>query len=93
MKKFFYKLFYFPTFLGVSLIKLYQKTLSPDHGLFKARFPYGYCRHFPSCSEYTKQAIEKHGLTKGVGKGLSRIIRCNPWTKPKIDLISPPAKI
>ncbi len=63
------------------LIRLYQKTLSPDHGPLKAKFPYGYCRFQPTCSEYTYQAIEKYGIIKGGLMGSWRILRCNPFSK------------
>ncbi len=62
------------------LIKLYQKTLSPDHGLLKGLFPYGYCKFQPSCSEYGYQAIKKYGLMRGGIKSIWRICRCNPWS-------------
>jgi putative membrane protein insertion efficiency factor len=71
----------------VFFITCYQKTLSPDHGLFKSRYPYGFCRHYPSCSEYTKQAIMKYGSLKGVYLGTRRIIKCNPWAQPSVDLV------
>ncbi|WP_269519602.1 membrane protein insertion efficiency factor YidD [Alteromonas sp. BMJM2] len=35
------------------------------------------CNFTPTCSEYTYQAIEKYGLTKGIYLGFSRIRRCN----------------
>ncbi|MDO8506993.1 MAG: membrane protein insertion efficiency factor YidD [bacterium] len=63
------------------LIRLYQKTLSPDHGPLKAKFPYGYCRFQPTCSEYTYQAVEKYGIIKGGAMGTWRILRCNPFNK------------
>ena len=81
------KIFLLPKRAAVAIIIVYQKTLSPDHGLFKARFPYGYCRHYPSCSEYTKQAIEKKGLLKGVILGFIRILKCNPFVESKVDTI------
>ncbi len=62
------------------LIRIYQKTLSPDHGPLKHLFPHGYCRFYPSCSEYGYQAIKKYGLIKGGIKAIWRIIRCNPWS-------------
>ncbi len=77
-----------PAFVAVGIISLYQKTLSPDHGLLKARFPYGYCRHYPSCSEYSKQAITKYGLIKGGWMGINRVVRCNPFSKPSVDTIN-----
>ena len=68
------------------LIKLYQKTLSPDHGFFKKMHPYGYCRFYPTCSEYAYQTINKNGIIFGLPKAFWRIIRCNPWSKGGVDL-------
>lgn len=62
------------------LIRLYQHTLSPDHGPLKRMFPYGYCRFQPSCSEYGYQVIKKHGIIIGGIKAGWRILRCNPWS-------------
>jgi len=70
-------------FLG--LIRLYQKTLSPDHGWFKARHPYGCCRYYPTCSEYSYEAIKKHGVIRGILKSIWRVLRCNPWSKGGVD--------
>lgn len=67
--------------VGMFLIRIYQKTLSPDHGPLKTLFPHGYCRFQPSCSEYTYQAIEKYGMIKGTIMGSWRILRCNPFNK------------
>lgn len=67
------------------LIRAYQKTLSPDHGLFKPFFPNGYCKYYPTCSEYTYKAIDKYGVIKGTAKGSYRIVRCNPCSKGGID--------
>ena len=63
------------------LIRIYQKTLSFDHGWFSFLFPHGYCRFHPTCSEYAYQAIEKQGLIKGGFKALWRVLRCNPFNK------------
>ena len=43
------------------------------------------CKYYPTCSEYTKQAIEKYGAFKGGLKGLWRILRCNPFSKGGYD--------
>lgn len=48
----------------------YRKVISP---LLPAA-----CRFYPTCSAYTKQAIEKHGVLKGIFYGLWRIARCHP---------------
>ncbi len=72
---------YFLRYFIISLIKLYQKTLSFDHGVFRFLFPFGYCRFRPTCSEYAIQAIQKYGIIKGTLKAGWRILRCNPWNK------------
>lgn len=55
----------------VSLIRLYQLTLSPFFGQ--------HCRFTPSCSEYTRQAIERYGAWRGSWLGMRRILRCQPF--------------
>ncbi len=70
----------------IFLIWVYQKTISPDHGLVKNFFPHGYCRFFPSCSEYGKQSIKKHGLIVGSLKAVWRVVRCNPWNGGGVNL-------
>lgn len=65
----------------IGLIDLYQRTLSPDHGWLRRFYPGGYCRFRPTCSDYTKEAIEKYGALKGSAKGIWRVMRCNPWNK------------
>ncbi|PIR67016.1 MAG: membrane protein insertion efficiency factor YidD [Parcubacteria group bacterium CG10_big_fil_rev_8_21_14_0_10_36_14] len=69
----------------IKLIKLYQKTLSFDHGFFKFLYPHGFCRFKPTCSEYAIGSIEKFGLIRGGIKGFWRIMRCNPWSKGGYD--------
>lgn len=70
----------------VFFINFYQKTLSPDHSFWgKRRFPYGYCRFYPSCSEYGKMALMKHGIWKGFLKMIFRVLRCNPFSAGGID--------
>jgi putative membrane protein insertion efficiency factor len=71
---------YWPRIPVLLLISLYQKTISPDHGVFRKLFPYGYCKYHPTCSEYGKQAIKKYGLIRGVPMAAWRVIRCNPWS-------------
>ena len=60
----------------ISLIKKYQKI--------PGRFHYN-CKYYPTCSEYTKQAIERYGALKGSFLGIKRIVRCNPWSKGGYD--------
>ncbi|PIR53068.1 hypothetical protein COU76_03000 [Candidatus Peregrinibacteria bacterium CG10_big_fil_rev_8_21_14_0_10_49_10] len=62
-------------------IGLYQATLSPDHGLLKGLYPYGYCRHHPTCSVYGRKIIEQKGIVMGGPLLFRRILSCHPWTK------------
>lgn len=70
---------------AIGIIWLYQKTISPDHGLLRHLFPYGYCRFHPTCSQYMKEAIEKYGFLIGFFKGGARIFRCHPFSKGGFD--------
>lgn len=65
--------------VALVFIRLYQYTLSPDHGPMRHVFPHGFCRFHPTCSEYTYQAVKKYGIIKGGALGTWRIMRCNPW--------------
>lgn len=58
-------------------IVAYQRVLSP---LIGPR-----CRFYPSCSQYAKQAVLKHGLIRGVPLAAMRLFRCNPWNAGGID--------
>lgn len=69
----------------VFCIRFYQKTLSLDHGPLKALAPFGFCRYYPSCSEYAIQSILKYGILTGGRRSLWRLFRCNPYSKGGID--------
>ncbi len=58
--------------LFVLFIKFYQKVISPYFGKN--------CKHHPSCSHFGVEAIEKHGVIKGLIITTARILRCNPWS-------------
>ena len=73
------------TRLLLKSIRFYQQTLSPDSGVFKHRYPFGYCRFTPTCSEYSYQAIAKYGPLRGIFKATIRIMRCHPWSKGGYD--------
>jgi len=64
----------------LSAIRIYQKTLSFDHGIPRIFFPQGFCRFKPSCSEYAYQSIERFGVIKGLPMAIWRVMRCNPWS-------------
>jgi len=59
------------------LISFYQKHIS------KLKKPC--CRYYPTCSEYSKRAIEKFGAVKGLYLAVKRILRCNPLFKGGTD--------
>lgn len=73
-----------PRKMAVKTIELYQKTLSPDHGIVSGNSFIG-CRYYPSCSEYTKRSIQKRGVLAGSIKGAWRILRCNPFSAGGVD--------
>ena len=52
-------------------IRFYQIAISPLLGPS--------CRFTPTCSEYARQALMKHGPVKGLYLAIWRILRCNPW--------------
>lgn len=62
--------------ISTFLITLYQKisALTPSR-----------CRFYPTCSEYTKQAILKYGFVKGCWLGIKRIVRCHPLNEGGYD--------
>jgi len=75
----------------LSLIRLYQKYLSPDTGVFRAAWLVGSaCRFSPTCSEYTYQAVETYGIIRGSILGLRRILRCHPWSPGGFDPVPKP---
>jgi putative membrane protein insertion efficiency factor len=61
----------------LSLIKVYQFTLSPLLGPS--------CRFYPSCSEYAFQAILRHGPAHGSILAVKRILRCHPFHPGGVD--------
>ena len=55
----------------IALIKFYQKFISP--------ITPATCRYQPTCSHYSKEALQKHGLLKGGKMAIKRILSCHPW--------------
>ena len=59
------------------LIKCYQKCISPYLGKR--------CRFYPTCSEYSRQAITKYGAIKGIYLAIIRLLKCHPFHKGGYD--------
>ena len=64
----------------IKIIEWYQRHISV---WFQSK--HIMCKFYPTCSEYTKQAIEKYGVVKGIVLGVWRILRCNPFSKGGYD--------
>lgn len=60
----------------INLINFYQNYLSFDKGILAVLAPGGACKYTPTCSEYTKQAVERFGVLKGLALGTKRILSC-----------------
>jgi putative membrane protein insertion efficiency factor len=54
------------------VLKTYQGFISPF-------FPSA-CRFTPTCSEYARQAVVRHGAVKGTWMGFKRLCRCHPFS-------------
>ncbi len=65
----------------ILLVRFYQKFLSP--------LCPGVCRYQPTCSQYMIEAIEKHGIFKGLWLGFKRLMRCHPWGGSGYDPVPP----
>lgn len=70
----------------IKIIGWYQKTfvrMTPALGLF---FPAD-CHFLPTCSEYAKEAILRHGWRQGLWLGVRRVLRCHPLSRGGVDLV------
>jgi putative membrane protein insertion efficiency factor len=43
------------------------------------------CRFYPTCSDYMREAVEKHGVVRGVWMGFKRLLRCHPFEEGGCD--------
>lgn len=67
--------------LVVGLLSVYKRFVSP-------LLPPA-CRFEPTCSEYAREAVELHGVGRGLGLGLLRLARCHPWSRGGFDPVPP----
>jgi len=61
----------------IILVRFYQGAISP--------YTPATCRFEPTCSQYTVEALQKHGLSKGGWLAIKRILSCHPWGKSGYD--------
>jgi uncharacterized protein len=73
--------------IPIFFIAIYQRTISPDHGLLSGGKTIPSCKFYPTCSEYSKQSFQYHGFLKGFLLTLKRILRCVPWREYSVDLV------
>ena len=69
------------SWIAIKLVRFYQLVISP---LLGPR-----CRFYPSCSHYTIEAIQTHGLLKGGWLAIKRISRCHPGNPGGVDPVPP----
>ena len=72
-----------PRNVCVAILRVYRAVISPLYG--------DVCRYYPSCSSYALQAIQSHGVVRGVWLGSRRIARCHPWAEGGVDDVPSPA--
>ncbi|PSL37966.1 hypothetical protein CLV49_1574 [Labedella gwakjiensis] len=68
-----------PRNVAVAILVVYRRLISPLYG--------DVCRYYPSCSSYTLQSIQRHGLVIGAFFGARRLLRCHPWAEGGFDEI------
>ena len=68
----------------IAILRFYKRHISP-------LLPNA-CIYTPTCSEYAVEAIEKHGVFKGTGLAIWRVLRCNPFHEGGYDPVPEPKK-
>ena len=66
----------------MSIIRFYQKRISPLFGTSK-------CRYYPTCSQYALECLEVHGVLKGSFFAVRRLMRCNILFPGGVDPVPP----
>ena len=72
-------------YLLIKLIKIYKFLISPLFG--------NSCRYFPTCSEYSIEALKTYGLFKGLLLSVKRILSCHPWGSGGLDPVKKEMKV
>jgi putative membrane protein insertion efficiency factor len=66
----------------IALVRFYQRALSPLKGPT--------CRFHPTCSHYAIEALQTHGVLRGLWYALRRLLRCQPFARGGFDPVPPP---
>ena len=69
---------------AIQLVRIYRYAISPWLG--------PNCRFQPTCSEYAIEALREHGLFRGGGLAIRRILSCHPWGGSGYDPVPPPRR-
>ncbi len=70
----------------VFLIRVYRVVFAPLKVMAGVQ---GCCRYVPTCSRYAEEAVCTHGLCRGVGLTVRRVLRCHPWGGAGFDPVPP----
>ena len=73
------------TYILIKFIKIYQFLLSPLLGQS--------CRHYPTCSDYSIEALKTYGFFKGLFLSVKRILSCHPWGQGGFDPVKKEMKV
>ena len=73
------------TYILIKFIKSYQFLLSPLLGQS--------CRHYPTCSDYSIEALKTYGFFKGLFLSIKRILSCHPWGQGGFDPVKKKMKV
>ena len=73
------------TLIIVGIIKFYQFVISPVMGPS--------CRHYPTCSDYSIEALKTYGFFKGLFLSIKRILSCHPWGQGGFDPVKKEMKV
>ena len=72
-------------YILIKFIKIYQFLLSPLLGQS--------CRHYPTCSDYSIEALKTYGFFKGLFLSIKRILSCHPWGQGGFDPVKKEMKV
>ena len=73
------------TYILIKFIKFYKFLISPMLGQS--------CRYFPTCSEYSIEALKTYGFFKGILLSIKRILSCHPWGRGGFDPVDKEVKV